>query len=596
MAETQRLIRRAIDGLYLRQLPIVTLVIGCYYAFLTLAHYFVLPPDLKPTLMALAATAAVVSFLTFYAARAGKISERASHIAFVPTGLLGVANVYGHVALSGDMLQMTNAVLALLVFSFVTLLPMVFYALTALSVALYVQCLIALGGDQTAHFAFMLVPGLLLGLLCFTQRYRTLTHLERLRITDKAKTDQLELMNQQIMGQVEEAERAAAEAKRANEAKGIFLANTSHELRTPLTGVLGTMNLLEHTNLDDEQRELVGAAQVSAKTLLTLINDILDLARLDEGKLALTAQAFEVGELVRHIAGLMRSAAEEKGLSLTCHFGDAMDYRLVGDPVRIGQILLNLIGNAIKFTEDGRVDITTSIDARDSNLYRLTLLVEDTGIGFSKEEGARLFQRFEQMDSSARRKQGGAGLGLSICRELAVLMDGTLDADSMPGVGSRFRFAVTLPKAEGKYDPTPKVMDHTETLQRLKLKVLLAEDNKVNQMLIVKLLERYGWEIIVASNGEEALQCILADRYDLVLMDVRMPVKDGVTAVREVRAAGGDRGAVPIIALTANTMAEDIESYQAVGMNMVVGKPIQIPEFEAAVMTLFRDRVPDAAE
>lgn len=571
-------------------MPVIALVIGSYYAFLGAAHYAFLPPDIRPYLVGLALLAALVSFGTYALVKAGQVSASGAHLAFVPVGLMGIANVYGHVLLSGDVKQMTNGVLSLLVFGFVTLSPRIFFPLTALSVAFYGYCLINVGGKETAHYAFLLVPGLLLGILCFAQRYSTLTRLERLRLIDREKNDQLELANRLVIAQKEEAERAAEEARRANEAKGIFLANTTHELRTPLTGVLSTMNILEHTKLDAEQRELVAAAQVSAKTLLTLINDILDLAKLDEGKLSLKPQAFEVGELVRHIAALLHPAADEKGLVLNCHFADEQEHRLVGDPVRIGQVLLNLVGNAIKFTEEGRVDITATVDARDSNLFRLMLEVEDTGVGFSREEGAKLFERFEQVDGTSRRRQGGTGLGLAICRELAALMDGTLEADSMPGVGSRFRFAVTLPKAEGKYDPTPKAVDRTAEMRALALRVLLAEDNKINQMLIDKLLTRYGWTITVVSDGAEAVEAILAGAFDLVLMDVRMPVKDGVTAVQEVRAAAGPVSKTPVIALTANTMAEDIENYKAAGMDRVVGKPINIQEFEDAVLELFAGR------
>ena len=588
-----RLVREALDRAYLQQLPLITFVIGIYYGFLTAAHALFLPPDILPYLMGLAGTAAVVSFATYGLVKVGRVSAPASHMAFVPTGLLGIANVYGHVLLSGDIKQMTNGVLSLLVFGFVTLSPRVFFPLTALSVALYVYCLMSTGGADVPHYTFLLVPGLMLGVLCFAQRYSMLTRLEGLHLSGRLKNAQLEAMNQSVLAQMEEAERAAEDARRANEAKGIFLANTTHELRTPLTGVLSTMNILEHTKLDTEQKQLVSAAQVSAKTLLTLINDILDLAKLDEGKLALKPQAFDVEELVRHISGLLLPSAEEKGLSLNFEFAGGTPPRLVGDPVRIGQILLNLVGNGIKFTDEGRIDISVTTDARDSNLFHLTLSVEDTGVGFSKEEGAKLFGRFEQVDGTSRRKQGGAGLGLAICRELAALMDGSLSAESKPGVGSRFTFAVTLPKAEGKYDPTPKAVDQSAAMSALKLRVLLAEDNKINQMLIEKLLNRYGWAITVVSNGEDAVRETLTGAYDLVLMDVRMPVKDGVTAVQEVRSADEDIRSTPIIALTANTMVEDIESYMAAGMDKVVGKPIDIAELETAVLDLFAGRGTD---
>ncbi|WP_417458832.1 ATP-binding protein [Kordiimonas sp.] len=576
----------------MQQLPTIVAVITGYYLFLAVAHWVFLPADIRGTLMGLALVTAFVSGVTYVVARRGGISASVSHYAFVPAGLLGVANVFTHVALTGEIIQMTNAVLALMVFGFVTLRPLIYFLLTSISVALYIFCLMDLGGELAGHFAFFLLPAFLLGLLCFGQRYRTLTRIERMRLDDREKSEQLEVMNASVTQQMKQAKRAAEEARRANEAKGIFLANTSHELRTPLTGVLGMMNLLERTKLDSQQRELVEAAQVSAKTLLTLINDILDLAKLDEGKLELKNEAFDVVETVRRLVDLLMPAAAEKGLQLNLHVPDEAGLRLVGDPVRIGQILLNLVGNAVKFTEEGRVDVTVTLTAADSALYRMSVLVEDTGIGFDEAAGAKLFRRFEQVDGSERRRQSGTGLGLAICRELTDLMDGIIDADSMPGVGSRFRFAVTLPKAEGRYDNTPRERVDSARLGALKLRVLLAEDNRINQMLVEKLLARYGWDLVIVSNGQEAVN-MLGDAaagghgFDLVLMDVRMPVMDGKTAAKAIRAMKGSAASVPIIALTANTMPEDIEAYRAIGMDDVVAKPIDIDQLESAVDRLF---------
>ncbi len=585
-------VKRALDGIYLQQLRTIVAVVAGYYLFLAIAHQFFLPPEIRGTLTGLALITAFVSGATYALARLGKISARMSHLAFVPAGLLGVTNVYSHIALTGDILQMTNAVLALMVFGFVTLSPFVYFSLTSISVVLYIFCLMDLGGEEAGHFAFFLVPAFMLGLLCFAQRYRTLIHIERMRLTDRQKSDQLKALNASVTEQMQEATRAAEEARRANESKGIFLANTSHELRTPLTGVLGMMNLLGRTKLDSEQQELVEAAQVSAKTLLTLINDILDLAKLDEGKLELKNQPFDITETVRRLVDLLLPAALEKGLKLNVHVPDEAGLRLVGDPVRIGQILLNFVSNAIKFTEEGQVEVTVTLEAADSALYRLGLLVEDTGIGFDKEAGAKLFQRFEQVDGSERRKQGGTGLGLAICRELSDLMGGTIHADSMPGVGSRFRFAVTLPKADGRYDDTPRVRVDSGRLSTLKLRVLLAEDNRINQMLVEKLLARYAWDIVIVNNGQEAVTTVGdaaagGHGFDLVLMDVRMPVMDGKTAAKAIRAMEGEVARVPIIALTANTMPEDIETYRAIGMDDVVAKPIDIDQLEQAVSKLF---------
>jgi signal transduction histidine kinase/CheY-like chemotaxis protein len=575
-------VRKGLDAIYLVQLRTIMLVMMVYYGVTTVAHMLLLPDDFRLPVTLIALTAFLASTIVHILTRLGRISPERSHLWLLPSGLSGLALVYAHVWFSGDIHQMTNGVLIVLAFGFVTLLPVMYLFLTSLSVIFYVLILVFMGGEWAVHYAFMGFAGFLLSLLCFIERYKSLSNVERLLIADRAKSRALEEKAREATDLLHTAEQAAAEARKANEAKSAFLANTSHELRTPMTGVLGMMQLLGETRLDKEQAELVSAAQFSANTLLTLINDILDLTKLDEGKLKLHAEPFDIRSVVQRTADLMIPAAAEKGLQLRCH-GPEAPLMLVGDSVRIGQILFNLIGNAVKFTEEGSVDVICTTEEQGAGRHRLTLTVTDTGIGFDAAMAEQLFKRFEQVDGSMIKRQAGAGLGLAICRELAGLMDGTITAESEPGKGARFTFEVTLRLAGGETDEEAQVETEEMALQEMPLSVLIAEDNRVNQILIGKLLASMPWTLTTVDNGAKAVETVLAEDFDLVLMDVRMPVMDGVSATRSIRAAKGPRSSTPIIALTANTMADDIEAYEAAGMDAVVGKPIDVGALKQAV-------------
>jgi len=588
-------VRKALDGIYSAQLKTISLVMAIYYSVTTISHMFFLPEDIRMQVVGVSLLALVSGLFVHILTRLDKIPPRYSHAALLPPALVGVALVFVHVWLAGDPHQLTNGVLVLMAFGFVTLLPKIFVFLTSVAALLFVITLVAIGGEWTVHYGFMAFAGLLLSILCFLQRYRTLSNVERLLISNRSKSQALAKRARESQRLLAEAEAAAEEARIANEAKGEFLANTSHELRTPLTGVLGMMRLLASSNLTEEQEELVRAAQFSASTLLTLINDILDLAKLEEGKLVLHPEPFSPGDLTRRIVDLLRPEAEEKGLILAFHDCCDSSPMLMGDSVRIGQILFNLIGNAIKFTDTGRVDVTISLSCNNEAMQPLQFLVEDTGVGFDQAVAQRLFERFEQADGSAIKRQAGTGLGLAICSELAGLMNGKLEAKSELGVGSRFSFDLILPLAErdSKTEaPEPTACCPAPEAER-PLSILVAEDNKVNQMLIGRLLARDHWSIMMVEDGRSAVDAILAQDFDIVFMDVRMPVLDGVDATRMVRAADGSRSATPIVALTANTMPDDILKYRDVGMDGIVGKPIQPDELER-VMEAVLDGGPGA--
>lgn len=586
-------VRQALDGLYLTQLPTIVLVMSCYYIFTGISHLVVLPEEIRYVLASISFSASAIGIATWWLLRLKKIPARWSHVAFLPSALSVVVLVFVHVEMTRDPLQLTNFMLILLAFGFITLRPSVYIGLVALSSVIFVSCLIGIGGALTVHIGFLGVASVVLSALCFVQRYKTLSNVERLLISNRSKSQALAIKAREAQALLCDAEKAAAEARRANEAKGVFLANTSHELRTPLTGVLGMMRLLGDTRLTKEQREFLKAAQFSANTLLTLINDILDLARMEEGKLVLTEQAFRADEVAHQIVELLGPTAEEKGLDLTFHNADGPFPLTVGDSVRVGQVLFNLVGNAIKFTDTGKVDVSLSLGQVEGGRQGMSFEVLDTGVGFSNEELERLFARFEQADGSAVKKQGGAGLGLAICRELARLMGGRLYAEAVTGKGARFVFDVELPLAANA-EEGQAALGHGEEAISVEvpenLSVLVAEDNSVNRLLIGKLLDKLNWTLAFAEDGSQAVDAALAQDFDLILMDVRMPGLDGVDATKAIRAVDGPRGEVPIVALTANTMAEDIAIYQQVGMDAVVGKPIQLDELKKTVHTVLMGR------
>lgn len=392
--------------------------------------------------------------------------------------------------------------------------------------------------------------------------------------------------NQALQEKQAELERAlleGEEARRANRAKDAFLANTSHELRTPLTGVIGTIELLQETELSDEQQELIGAASTSARTLLAIIDDVLDLAKIEAGKIELQVKPFDAVLAVRSVAEALRQSAERKGLAFHVRLPAATSLFLIGDASRIRQILFNVIGNAVKFTQEGNVTVTMTAE-RQGVEWHLTVQVADTGIGFKKEDADKLFGRFEQLDASATKVKGGTGLGLAISRELAELMGGTLKAWGQEGVGATFHLDVTLPSAPAPHSGAARQRHEDVPVASQRLKIFVAEDNSLNQLLITKILGKFPWDVTVAENGAELLGLLeKGGRPDAILMDIRMPVMGGMEATAAIRDSVQPFCTVPIIALTANTLDSDRKNYLDAGMQAVVGKPIDVHELLSAI-------------
>ncbi|CAN7461072.1 ATP-binding protein [Phenylobacterium sp. LjRoot225] len=367
---------------------------------------------------------------------------------------------------------------------------------------------------------------------------------------------------------------ARENADAANRAKSEFLANISHEIRTPLNGVLGMAHVMSAADLSAPQRERLTVIQESGATLLALLNDVLDLSKIQAGKLELEQTAFNLHDLCRTVCATFEGLAAAKDLQLgfTIEAGDPLWWK--GDALRIRQVLSNLISNAVKFTEQGTVRLHAA--AAEGGL---AFSVIDTGIGLRQDQVARLFQKFSQADASTTRRYGGSGLGLAICYDLVHLMGGELRVQSALGEGSAFTFILPLQDAPELSGPAPSYPDGQWTPENERpLRVLAAEDNPTNQLVLRALLQPLDLDLRVVSNGLEALQAFREASFDLVLMDVQMPEMGGVEATRAIRRheAESGRGRTPVVALSANVMTHQIEDYWAAGMDGHLGKPIEV--------------------
>jgi signal transduction histidine kinase/ActR/RegA family two-component response regulator len=402
----------------------------------------------------------------------------------------------------------------------------------------------------------------------------------------------LERLNDDLKDEIDHGKKIESELKTAKEnaekmsqAKGEFLANMSHEIRTPMNGVIGTLQLLEDTNLNSEQKEFVVIAHKSADALLAILNDILDLSKIEAGKLNFENISFNLDQIINDVVTLYSLKSEQQGVVLVQKIDESLPASLVGDPTRIRQVIVNLVSNALKFTDQGEVKINVDVVNVDRNNVDVKISVSDTGIGIPETAQKTLFNAFTQADGSTTRKYGGTGLGLAIVSQLVDMMGGTLGVDSVEGEGSRFWFTVNFQYSDKKPENRPTSFSATGPTQ-LDAKILLVEDNPINQMVAQKMLEKVGLKPVLANNGVEAMKLLNRQAFDLVLMDCQMPEMDGFDATREIRKLeikAANQNSIPVIAMTANVMSGDRERCLEVGMDDYIGKPVQRDQLESVL-------------
>jgi len=562
---------------------VLALVVGCVYMLRIGASFIFLPLSDAITISLSLMLSTLLSIGIVAAYMRQRLRPRVVRPLLGLLVTLVTFNVFFILHSIGNHAQLYFSVLVLVTMGLGSLSFVMWLGFTIPFVLIYLGSVMVLDITAPASYIAMLIGGVALSGVTYYIRVPKIRQLTRLEVEHEANAEKLAI---------------------SNKAKDQFLANMTHELRTPMTGVIGMVDLLAGTQLDKEQRNFLGMARKSARYLLAVINDILDVSKLEAGKLIIKKEPFEAVQLTKDIAELFVIRAKQKGLDIALELPEEASLPVLGDAVRISQVLLNLLENALKFTSEGTITVKLVAACADDATC-LTWKVVDTGVGIPADRLSALFDRFEQVDNSSTRTASGTGLGLSIVRELVGLMEGTLGVESEEGAGSEFRFSLELQALEARaatvkaeaYLPSPLSLPteaeyRTDEFEKSpaaspkdgQINILFAEDNAVNRRLVDQLIKLEGWLGTAVTNGQEVVEAIAArdgDKYDLILMDIQMPVMDGVTALKCIQA--DFKNAPPVIALTANTLPEDLAYYKSVGFAAIIGKPIDMKTLRAEV-------------
>jgi signal transduction histidine kinase/CheY-like chemotaxis protein len=553
-------------------LPVVRgflIAAACYYALISISHPFYEVGTSLWVLEGLAVLSAITAFSWWRHLKRAPVSLGRLEIASASTNILFLANVLGYQLIHFEPLKLVYFILMALVFGASAPSRRVAYLSVAVSIASLLLMARSAPGDLISHYAFPGVAGTFAAIgMCTLMRGAVLRELAARLASDT--------LNRQLEEKLIENERLRMKAQAASRAKTEFLATISHEIRTPLNGVLGMAQIMAQDELSPAQSDRLEVVRSSGHALLAVVNDVLDISKIETGRMEIAPAAFDLGRFAEAMERLYGGVAQDKGLDLRLEVAQQVRGWRMGDELRLRQVLGNLISNALKFTNYGTVTVAIGGDDRS-----LAFTVTDTGIGISPEGRAKVFGRFLQVDGSSTRRVGGSGLGLAICKDLLGLMGGEISFETELGAGSQFMFQVPCARVASppEAEPAPQSSPDRE------IRVLVVDDNATNRIVLQTLLAHAGVATATACDGAEAVAAWEAGHWDVILMDIHMPEMDGLQASLAIRGQerAERRKRTPIIAVTASVLGDETARYLAAGMDAVVAKPVEARALMAAI-------------